>query len=87
MTDYLGERHLPTIQCATCGRVEAMADVAWIPVYIAAGPCEVHVDVCPDCQRTGKLTEEKLIRMVEAYVREKLRFYVADAMMREPLEH
>jgi hypothetical protein len=59
-----------------------MWDVAWLPVYIAAGPCEVRVDVCTDCQRVGRLTEEKLIGMVERYVREKLRFHVADAMNR-----
>ena len=76
----------PTLQCIGCGRQEAVVDVAWLTVYIAAGPCEVSVDVCTECQRTAKLTEEKLVQLVELVeraVRERLRFHVADAMMRE----
>ena len=73
----------PMVQCIGCGRQESVVDVAWLTVYIAAGPCEVSVDVCTECQRTARLTEEKVVQLVERYVRERLRFQVADAMMRE----
>ena len=73
----------PQVQCVGCGRQEAVWDVAWLEVAISAGPCEVRVDVCTDCQRTARLTEEKVVASVERYVRERLRFQVADAMMRE----
>lgn len=72
-----------SVTCSGCGRTEEAQDIAWLAVYIAAGPCEVHVDVCTDCQRMGRLTEENVVQLVERYVRERLRFQVADAMMRE----
>lgn len=72
-----------SVTCSGCGRSEEVQDIAWLAVYIAAGPCEVSVSVCGDCQRTARLTEEQVVLAVARYAQEKLRFIVADAMMRE----
>ena len=71
------------VTCSGCGRIENALDIAWLTIYIAAGPCEVSVSICGDCERAAHLTEEALLAAVERYVREKLRFTVAVAMMRE----
>ena len=74
---------LGSVTCSGCGRIENALDIAWLTIYIAAGPFEVSVSVCGDCQRTAHLTEEVLLTAVERDVREKLRFMVGDAMMRQ----
>ena len=68
--------------CAGCGRPRD-DEGGWLALTIHAGTCTVRLTVCTGCQQTAQLTEEHVVQLIAQAVRERLRFRVADAMMRE----
>lgn len=70
------------VMCAGCGTFAVLQDVAWEEVRIQAGLTATLLYLCGDCQRVAHLSERTLVAAVTGYVRERMRFTVADAMAR-----